>query len=274
MRLNSNVILFTHIKTDFLVQIMESILEYNPSKVYIVIDPSNQQTEKVLLEIFFEYSKKLDITFFRPKEHLGISRIFDFGMDEVFEIEDRIIILEDDTVPNQEFFHFCNTFLSLHETNKEISSIVGTSLCADKNVLKREFFLSDFAFPYWGWATWKDRWMLMPKNDSFMDLVLGRNDDLNCIQEIFLSTRGFNISWDIRWSMHQLQNGNKCIVSNQNLISNLGFGELSTFTKNKDSQFANLQLTGSPRLEEYIEMDGGYSNSYINRINLFLSEFK
>jgi hypothetical protein len=74
--------------------------------------------------------------------------------------------------------------------------------------------------------------------------------------------------------MFQRQNQKKCLVSQQNLVSNVGFGILGTFTKHDYSQFACLKLTQNSSDLDYFELDESYSAEYLKRINLFLSEFK
>lgn len=274
MKNKANVVLFTYLKTNFLEDILGSIRIYSPLRTYIVIDPSTPENESNLIEIIQKFSESLDITYLRPTEHLGISKIFDFGLNKVFELEERIIILEDDTLPCQDFFKFCNHFLEFFEKDESISSIIGTDLSTSSGVEKPAFFLTDFAFPFWGWATWKNRWDKMPSDDSFMELSLRENLDLRDVQQIFLSTKGMNVSWDIRWSMFQSMNLKKCVVSRQNLISNLGFGGLATFTRNSKSQFSSLALEQRSGFFEYCELGNAYSIEYFKRINTFLSEFK
>ena len=78
-------------------------------------------------------------------------------MDEVFNIEKKAIILEDDTLPNLSFFKLCEDLLHKYESDESIYHISGCNFNPDicKNV--QSYFITSIIH-IWGWATWANRW--------------------------------------------------------------------------------------------------------------------
>jgi hypothetical protein len=274
----TNVALFTFIKSNSLDEILSGVLAYNPAKLYLVIDPVSNEADLVhqqkIKEIVFGYQTKINIQFIKPETHLGIAKIFDFAMEQIFNSEDQIIILEDDTIPSSSFFDFCNVGLNKYKNDETVGSIMGANLLEGNTEIG--FFKSNFGFPYWGWATWKNRWINMPKDDNFFEYTASENSKLNEILQTFIGTKGINVSWDVRWCIYQYMKGMDVVVPSVNLISNRGFNEMATFTKNGQSMFSNL-----PNASNLSSVDWNTENeikelylSYINRVHFFLNEFK
>ena len=68
-----------------------------------------------------------------------------FALNEVFKKYDRIIILEDDCIPNKSFFKFCNSLLEIYKHDNRISQISGNNFLNFKNFRRRNndsYFLS------------------------------------------------------------------------------------------------------------------------------------
>lgn len=275
----ANVILFTFIKSNALVAVLNSISAYKPQSLYIVTDlPRNEMDEgyqEVIRNIILSYKNKINIVTVSPTTHLGISKIVDFGLDTIFQSEDRLIILEDDTIPSLSFFDFCNLALNKYQDDRSISSIMGTNLLA--NNIHTGCFTSHFGFPYWGWATWKSRWTEMPKTDIFFELMPSNNEKLNEILTTFSVTKGLNISWDVRWSIYQYMHNLLVLLPDVNLVSNEGFNQMATFTKNENSVFKSLP---AQYLDSLINCDINMNNyteverEYIDQVFYFLNEFK
>lgn len=274
----TNVALFTFIKSNSLDEILSKVLAYDPTKLYLILDPVSNEADLVhqqkIKEIISGYQTQINIQLIIPETHLGIAKIFDFAMEQIFKLEDQIIILEDDTVPSTSFFDFCNVALNQHKNDQTIGSVMGTNLLEENTNIG--FFKSNFGFPYWGWATWKNRWSNIPKDDSFFEYTPSENSKLNEILQTFIGTKGINVSWDVRWSIYQYMKGMDVVLPSINLISNRGFNEMATFTKNGNSVFSNL-----PNASNQNNINWNTKNeikemylSYIDRVHFFLNEFK
>lgn len=262
-----NVVLFLYRKTESVPSILQQLNLYKPEKLYLVLDRSDRETESNIKSLIQSHSRGSELHWIIPEEHKGLGRIFDFGLNAVFQREDSIIILEDDTLPTPGFFAFCNQQLYEKKDQSEISSIIGTPLSPGLN---SDPFTSRFGFPYWGWATWKDRWISMPANDDFFQDLDDSNEKLQSILNTFTPTRGLNISWDVRWSIWQYIQKRIVLVSGINFISNTGFTELGTFTKNSQSAFSQISTIDL----DSVERTPNPEEAYWDLIWKFLSEYR
>ena len=155
-----------------------------------------------------------------------------------FEHVDSGIILEDDLVPHDSFFDFCAVLLSRYAKDKRVYSITGVNW---QNGLKRgdaSYFFSRYP-GIWGWATWKDRWsdfnIDLQDLDEFISSKKIRRVTRNPL-EINYHLKTFKEAdkghiWDYQWKYTVFVNEGLCIVPNVNLVSNIGFGENGTHTK-------------------------------------------
>jgi hypothetical protein len=247
------VVLFIYKKENTLIEILKRINAYNPSRFYVVSDIWENENDNKSInktrKIVNDYTDSDIINWIIPPSHQGIINIFDYALDIIFEKEDQAIILEDDTIPSNAFFHFCALMLEKYKTDYGIGSIIGTNLGSSRQ--SNTYFKTLVGLPYWGWATWADRWKHMPKDFSFWDSYVQSNafkELLNTnypYSHSFLRNRQNPKSWDLKWAMFQLSSNMKSIVPGINLITNNGYNELATFTKIENSTFANIQLVDS-----------------------------
>ena len=248
-KLRTSVALFVYQKAHVLQEIFQAIAAYNPHCLYVVMDKPGSPS---IQNAYNEVKTKIETAHFNnrveliePPTHQGIVNIFAFGLDVIFKREKEIIILEDDTIPSESFFEYCEIMLDKYRDDKSIGSIVGTNLgaTADENA----YFKAPIGLPYWGWATWADRWTKMPKDFSFWDTFTDSNEfkQLLVIHEAFMTplirNRQQPKSWDLKWTMFQLSQNMKIVLPGINLITNDGYHELATFTRIENSEFANIK---------------------------------
>ncbi|MCF8446886.1 MAG: hypothetical protein K9H61_07805, partial [Bacteroidia bacterium] len=167
----SPIVLFTHKKSNNLKPILGSLPSIKKRKIYIVSDPEQNEMEKLFVketkELIQSHPQSFFFEWIIPNSHKGVLHIFDYALDIVFEKEKQAIILEDDTIPSPKFFKYCEQMLEKHENNSQIGSIIGTNLGALHDA--EMYCTVPIGMPFWGWATWADRWKSMPKDYSFWD---------------------------------------------------------------------------------------------------------
>ncbi len=251
--MNIAIVLFVYRRTNNLERILDAIISSGNTNIHVVIDSGKSIIDDSLVQDVKKFINSHPIhelaSFISPPSHQGIINIFDYALDIIFEKEDQAIILEDDTIPSNAFFHFCALMLEKYKTDYGIGSIIGTNLGSSRQ--SNTYFKTLVGLPYWGWATWADRWKHMPKDFSFWDSYVQSNafkELLNTnypYSHSFLRNRQNPKSWDLKWAMFQLSSNMKSIVPGINLITNNGYNELATFTKIENSTFANIQLVDS-----------------------------
>lgn len=78
----------------------------------------------------------------------------------VFENEEMGIILEDDCLPSQSFFWFCEELLERYKDDERIGHIGG---CNFQKRIKRgnvDYYFSIYNY-IWGWASWTNKSMIL-----------------------------------------------------------------------------------------------------------------
>lgn len=176
--------------------------------------------------------------------NMGCDKRIVSGINWAFQYIDKAIILEDDCLPEIQFFDFCKEMLEKYEEEKQIAyisgsiSIKGFRTCFD-------YFYSYYG-DTWGWATWKDRWDMYEygteeffrKKETYMKGILtskGRKDFLNDVDRHF--KRG-SFPWDYIWLICTSELLK--IVPSKNLTVNIGFSENSTHTAEKPKGYYDV----------------------------------
>ena len=75
-----------------------------------------------------------------------------------FDHHDRVIALEDDTVPGRDFLRFMDWGLDTYAGDPEVFSVCGYQRTPAAEVGHRNEVIRERWFTPWGWGTWRDRW--------------------------------------------------------------------------------------------------------------------
>jgi hypothetical protein len=236
------IALLTYKRPELTKNIINIILSLKPRKFYIIQDGPKRDFSKNDKTLFNKNKKIIlslnnikNVSFILFKKNLGLRTVAVEALKEIFLNEEKIIFLEDDTMPDKSFFYFCKLMLKKYNNNKKIFHISGTNQylgSKDDLKIKSSYFFSKYP-QFHGWATWKDRWeryydvniRLWPKlKNKFLNHILKDKQEsrffkyyLDKIYKNKFST------WDFQWSFALILNNFKTIVPNENLIKNLGY---------------------------------------------------
>ena len=147
------------------------------------------------------------------------------ALNEIFETEERLIVLEDDCLPDLSFFRYCDELLDRYADDERVLSVCGF------NPAPRSFF-GDESYSFsrnpdsWGWATWKRAWC---KYDDTMSSwsnprrkagILARNPDIHrFLDRMVRETAAKAVdSWANRWLLSALDNDALSCVPRVNLV--------------------------------------------------------
>ena len=176
-------------------------------------------------------------TLFR-EENLGCKYGPMRGIDWFFDNEEEGIILEDDCLPSQSFFWFCEELLVRYRGDMRVMIISGYNKQEMWNQDKYDYFFSNFGGT-WGWASWKRAWNLYDvqmkdlecfiKNNYFEFLLGKRLGNIRKKQMINVIQNNID-AWDYQWGFARHVNSGMGCVSSKNLIENIGFGADATHT--------------------------------------------
>lgn len=166
------------------------------------------------------------------EKNLGCGMRMYSGISWAFEHVDRLIILEDDCVPHQDFFKMCEELLEKYKDDNRIHMINAMNHLGVYEDTPNSYFFGPGCC--WGWATWKRAWDNMDFNLTFM------KDDysMRCVERKYpfyhdarkegnerlkkLNAGKKLTSWTFQSGMASALQSQMAIVPKVNLISNIG----------------------------------------------------
>jgi hypothetical protein len=182
-------------------------------------------------------------------ENLGCKRRVASGLDWVFGLVEKAIILEDDCLPSPSFFVFCQEMLEQYRNETEVGMIAGINFQKGVRRGDADYYFSKYMH-IWGWATWSNRWRnyydvemrewpSFKRSKEFSDITSSKSNK-SFWKKIFEKVyQGEIDTWDYQWVFANWLHKRLCIIPNVNLISNVGFGQGATHTK-FENELSNL----------------------------------
>ncbi len=224
--------------------VFSSIRKARPETLFLIADGprTNVPGEDELCNITRQIVQKIDwpCQVFRiySDSNLGLRQRIISGLDEVFSLVDRAIVLEDDCLPDISFFAFCEDLLAKYENSSEVALISGFNFAPVRSTSVDYYFSKSASI--WGWATWATTWQRFrssPQVESWS------NSELRDLSKTFHSSfqrkdfmslakiaESLN-TWDVSLSVWVRQSSLLTVVPFTNLVSNIGFGQEATHTK-------------------------------------------
>lgn len=225
-------------RLDTFQQIIPHIRQAAPERVYIACDGPRNEQEKTVTDAVRQYLlESIDwtdkvYTLFRDM-NLGCGQAVSEGITWFFENEDAGIILEDDCLPDTDFFTFCERNLEKYKDDERVSMIGGTNYLGqlDKDYLYEGFF-SQY-YPIWGWASWRRAWLTYDRDmrdwkdfrkADTLEYLLHDRVKWKMFRSLFDLASAKKIdTWDIQWVYSQIFQSSYALIPATNLISNIGF---------------------------------------------------
>jgi hypothetical protein len=215
-----------------------------PNEIYVYIDgartgyPHDEDLVNQCYAIALQFTQ--NPSFVKLSQiNRGCNKAVASAIDAMFLVYERLIIVEDDILLNSDALYFLEHGLRFYSDDFTIAAVSAV------NYVPKDF-ISDPSLPIrlsnyaesWAWATWRNRWSLFIENGpiklDFFDVPseIRTYSTWRVWNKIFRQTYEGNIdSWAYRWLFTNWKLGKRFVVSNQNLISNLGFGCNATHTK-------------------------------------------
>lgn len=255
------VILITYNRPEHTKKVLNALRKHNIKNLYVFSDaPKTQEhvegvikTRKFIEEINWTNPVKVYQT-----QNQGLAKSIVNAVNLVFEKHDKLVLLEDDCVPQKHFFNFMNDCLNKYENEKSVFGISGYSVQIPKEI--RDNYNYDLYFSprigSWGWATWKSKWQMknddlrsMTKNilDSGIDLTQAGSD----VPVMLLDMLNGNLKdvWTMPWLLTVYANKGYYIYPIDSHIENIGMdgtGVHCGATDKFNSETAQKQATRFP----------------------------
>lgn len=255
--MKSSVLLITYKRFSTTQKVFNAIKKAKPPKLYFVNNapsPNADENERIQISQIRELVNSIDWdcnvkTLFRENHLLTMDSITS-SIDWFFENEDEGVIFEDDCLPDQSFFNYCDSLLDFYRNDNSIFIISGA------NVEPNIEFDNSYRFskyPHiWGWASWSNRWSLYDKHISQWNSNKLRwfiNNEFTLKEKFYWATIFNKLkmnkinTWDYQLLFTTWINNLNNIIPRSNMISNIGFGEDANFTNNANDPCANQPVT-------------------------------
>lgn len=242
------VLLIFFTRDDTFAKVFEKVREAKPSKLFLACDgpranrPDDvekiEKCKAIASNIDWEcevYTNYSDVNLgcgVRPQSAIGWA----------LSIVDRIVILEDDCVPELSFFDYMAELLERYKDDERVGMVSGLNHLKTWDCGGYDYcFTKNGAI--WGWGTWSRVWKeydytISHFNNEYTKKLLHnsfRNKNAAEVRErTWTSTvdrlnKGENISyWDVQFGFLKHVNSYFAIVPRNNLIYNIGVGADST----------------------------------------------
>ncbi len=278
MKYTTPVLLLLYNRPDTSKQVFEEIRKIRPAQLFIAADgPSEErlgdvdkcrETRSLVDTIDWECELK---TLFHD-DNLGCRKAISSSISWFFENVEEGIILEDDCLPSQSFFIFCNELLERYKSHNEVMVISGDNFQSGRRVSTDSYYFS--RYPHcWGWATWRRAWQKYDTKMSGWQSYLKSREFLNlgAVNPAFKAywKRNFERvlsgevdSWAYVWTYSCWVNNGLTAIPEKNLVKNIGFGPDATHTKGPSARISAMQagkldfpLRHPVRVERHLEAD-------------------
>jgi hypothetical protein len=237
--------------------VFEQIRIAKPHRLYIAADAPRQnvpgeilackQAKAVVDMVDWECEVK---TLFK-EENEGCKMAVSSAVTWFFDHEEEGIILEDDCLPANSFFRFCDELLDKYRDDTRIRHITGCNFQQGKKWGNGSYYFSNRTH-VWGWASWRRVW-------KDYDVELNRYNEkqihehlLNIYNDPLVAESWVNVykglkagkinSWAYQLDFCNFFNNGLTIIPNENLISNIGFDARATHTFDQNNILANIPL--------------------------------
>lgn len=237
--------------------VFEKIREAQPARLYLAADGPRKarvgeaelvaQTRKLAERVDWPCQIK---TLFRDT-NLGCKYAVSQAITWFFEHEEEGIILEDDCLPANDFFRFCDELLEKYRSDTLVTQVAGCNFQEGQKRGEASYYFSS-SLEVWGWATWRRVWKMYDVNlqdynedqvTRAIDEVFGEPLVTEAYRDIFRQLKEGKIdTWDYQLKFLNFIHKGLCIIPNVNLISNIGFRPDATHTVTPNGKFENLQV--------------------------------
>ncbi len=234
------VLLITYKRPKNTKKLINILLENKISNIFIYnngpIDDRDLEDCKSTKDVVENYTKSYqNISALYKKKNTGLKYNIPEAIDWVFEKFDKVIILEDDCIPNNFFFLFCKQLLKKYENDLSIGQISGSNFINQRGYKRKNqdsYFFSKI-INCWGWATWKNRWSNIHdiemsnwpaiKKEKVIEKYFDNKKNSDYFNKIFNNNYPNNVIWDRAWFLTNIIHKRLTIIPDKNLISNIGF---------------------------------------------------
>ena len=273
LQLETPVALVFFNRPDTFSRVFEKVRKVRPQKIFLIQDGPRENNSDDLEKInqCRKIAENIDWNCEVHKNYsevnLGCGERPASGISWVFDNVDRAIILEDDCVPCDTFFRYCEEMLERYKDDQRISYISGLNHFEEWDCGEYSYFFAKTG-AIWGWATWKRAWgkydyyasvindeyvkRILPLQISDKDTSVSRMNSWKIANQSIVTNEKLSY-WDGQWGLVKYSQNQLVIVPKYNQISNIGIGESSSHAqsikRNKFRKYKSFFFIPTKELE-------------------------
>ena len=227
------IALFVYNRPEHTQEVLKGLKRNNIPKLYIFSDGIKDKKDKDSVDKVRNLIDSIDwceTEIIESERNKGLADSIVYGVNYVLERHTRIIVLEDDCVPSDNFIAFMEKCFDKYENNEKVMNVTGYSL----PIKIPDNYLYDIYFSYrsssWGWGTWRRAWKYFDRNKLILDEIekspnlrkkINRaGEDL--IPMLKNQINGKIDSWAVFWAINIIKNDGICINPLKSKIKNIG----------------------------------------------------
>lgn len=220
-------------------QLIDQLRKTRPDTLYVAVDGPrlnhSTDTENVasciaLLDTI-DWPCQIHKRF--AKKNLGCGNNVSGAITWFFSEVEEGIILEDDCLPSEAFFAYCQLLLPRYRNVPEVMMLSGNRW-HDEFLIETDYFFSLFTST-WGWATWRRAWQQY--DFTMSDWPTCRKDPafaawlrtppiqtfwFNQLQRYYRHIQHEVDNWDFQWQYVVFKHHGLVVTPRQNLVQNIG----------------------------------------------------
>ncbi len=258
------VLLMAWRRPDTIKEVIAALRLAAPKHVYVACDgpnPHNREEIKLVAETRRVISEQLDWGCEVSKLYSDSNRGCRLGVSQAitwfFQHVSEGIILEDDCVPHPDFFPFCSELLEYYRSDERVWCITGNNFQHGQARGRASYYFSKY--PHcWGWAAWRRAWRNYSADFEFWPLWRRSTQWRELHSSEREKSRWTNVfdrvyaqqvdSWALPWMACVWKHEGLTVTPQENLVTNIGFGNNATHTKKHDAKLSipckSLTLAG------------------------------
>jgi hypothetical protein len=240
------VIFLVFNRPDLTARVLERIRAARPAKLLVVCDgprahlPDEAKKVAAVRRLIDEgVDWPCEVLCNYAEKNLGCRVRVSSGLIWAFNQVPEAIVLEDDCLPDPSFFPFCEELLTRYRDDERVMHIAGTNLSAPYVQRSSSYWFSHQPC-IWGWASWSRAWrhydLEMKSWNARADalrLSFASNWEthywLPILAQAYEQPEKTN-TWDFAWTYTCRSLLGLCIIPQNNLVENLGFGSDASHT--------------------------------------------
>lgn len=245
-KVRSSILFLVFNRPDWTWQTFDRIRRARPKRLFIAADGPRPEVAadgdncRRVINIVNDIDWDCEVKQCFRDRNLGCKQAVSSAIRWFFEEVEEGIILEDDCVPNNSFFSFCDAMLEHYRHDSSIMHVAGTNYQFGRRRGPASYYFS--RYPHiWGWGTWRRAWNLydlemsdyahFKASGELTKIISNPWERQFWLQPFDMCYDNRIDTWDYQWTYTLFKNRGLAVMPTVNLVSNIGFGSEATHTK-------------------------------------------